>query len=190
MTPRLALVLIDVINPFRLAGADALFAQALPTAERIAALQTRLKGASVPSIYVNDAFREESDGSTSTAAPTLESAVAYCRRASPRARAMLQHVNPVANADHFIPKTKHSGFFRTELEVLLDRLEVNTVVLVGIAGDICVSFTANDAYMRGFRVCVPSDCVASERAPDNAHALSQMQRVLAADIRPSYLIRA
>ena len=103
---------------------------------------------------------------------------------------MLEQLNPVGNADHFVPKTKHSGFFRTDLEALLHRLGVNTVVLVGIAGDICVSFTANDAYMRDFRVWVPSDCVASERAPDNAHALSQMQRVLSADVRPSHLISA
>jgi nicotinamidase-related amidase len=30
-----------------------------------------------------------------------------------------------------------------------------------LTGDICVLFTANDAYIRDFRLVVPADCVAS-----------------------------
>ena len=55
----------------------------------------------------------------------------------------------------------------------------------GIATNICVLFTANDAYMRDFNVVVPSDCVASNDPADNHHALRQMQTVLKADITPS-----
>jgi hypothetical protein len=56
------------------------------------------------------------------------------------------------------------------------------LVLTGLAGDICVLFTANDAYMRGFEVVVPRDCIASERREDNDHALAQMARLLKAEI--------
>jgi nicotinamidase-related amidase len=61
-------------------------------------------------------------------------------------------------------------------------------VLTGFAGDICVLFTANDAYMRGFDVIVPADCVASEREEDNAHALRHMARILKADIATSNVL--
>ena len=56
------------------------------------------------------------------------------------------------------------------------------LVLTGFAGDICVLFTANDAYMRGFDVIVPADCVASESEKGNAYALRHMARLLKASI--------
>ena len=62
---------------------------------------------------------------------------------------------------------------------------MHTVILTGLTGDICVLFTANDAYMRDFQLVVPADCVASQDPDENRHALTHMQRVLKADIRPS-----
>jgi hypothetical protein len=59
------------------------------------------------------------------------------------------------------------------------------VILTGIAGDICVLFTANDAYMRDFSLVVPCDCVASNTAEQNRNALEVMAKVLKADTRPS-----
>ena len=85
--------------------------------------------------------------------------------------------------DYFVLKPKHSGFFSTTLDVLLEYLEVKTVILVGIAANICVLFTANDAYLRDFRLIVPHDCVASNTIEENNHALAQMQAVLKADTR-------
>ena len=69
--------------------------------------------------------------------------------------------------------------------MLLERLGARTLILTGFAGDICVLFTANDAYMRGFEVVVPADCVASESEQANTHALGQMERLLKADVQPS-----
>ena len=87
--------------------------------------------------------------------------------------------------DYFVLKPKHSGFFSTTLDILLDYLEVKVVILTGIAANICVLFTANDAYMRDFDVAVPRDCVASNTEEENGYALEQMAKVLKADIRPS-----
>ena len=41
----------------------------------------------------------------------------------------------------------------------------------GIAGNICVLFTANDAYMRDLKLFAPADCIVSNTAADNDHAL-------------------
>ena len=54
-----------------------------------------------------------------------------------------------------------------------------------MAANICVLFTANDAYMRDFRLVVPGDCVASNTEEENRYALEQMRKVLKADVRPS-----
>src|SRR6266508_3439192 len=87
--------------------------------------------------------------------------------------------------DYFVLKPKHSGFFSTTLDILLDYLQARTLILTGVAGNICILFTANGAYMRDFRLYVPGDCVAPNRAEDNDYALEQMRVVLKADVTPS-----
>ena len=69
--------------------------------------------------------------------------------------------------------------------MLLARWHTRRLILTGIAGNICVLFTANDAHMRDFQVAVPSDCVASEDQSSNEWALRQMHCVLGADVRLS-----
>ncbi|HEU6454541.1 MAG TPA: isochorismatase family protein [Roseateles sp.] len=59
------------------------------------------------------------------------------------------------------------------------------LIVTGIAADNCVFFTAMDAYLRGYSLWVPIDCVAAESAEARDQALQQMARVLKADIRPS-----
>ena len=92
-------------------------------------------------------------------------------------------------ADYFVLKPKHSGFYSTTLDVLLDYLQVRTLILTGVTGDICVLFTANDAYMRDYHLVIPSDCVASREAATNQRMLEHMERVLKADISPSSDLR-
>ena len=87
--------------------------------------------------------------------------------------------------DYFVLKPKHSGFYDTTLDTLLDDLRIRRVVLTGIAGNICVLFTANDAYMRGLRLYAPSDCIVSNTPEDNAFALRQMNEILKANLSPS-----
>lgn len=89
------------------------------------------------------------------------------------------------DGDYFVLKPKHSGFFSTTLDVLLDYLEARTLIITGVAGNICVLFTANDAYMRDFRLYVPSDCCASNDPEENRHALKQMETVLKTDTTSS-----
>jgi nicotinamidase-related amidase len=64
-------------------------------------------------------------------------------------------------------------------------LKATTLIITGIAGNSCVLFTANDAFMRDYRLLVPSDCVASIDPAANAYALRQMRDVLDANITPS-----
>lgn len=171
-----ALLLIDVINDLAFEGAEGLLHAALPMAERIAALKAHAKKAHIPVIYVNDNFgRWQSD---------LSKLIAHCLDENVPGKPIVERLMPTEN-DYFVLKPKHSGFFSTTLDTLLDYLNVKTVILTGVAGNICVLFTANDAYMRDFNLIVPSDCVASNTEEENTHALEQMHTVLKADIRPS-----
>ena len=101
-----------------------------------------------------------------------------------RARKPIVDLLAPADDDYFVLKPKHSGFFSTALSVLLRYLGVHTLILTGMAGNICVLFTANDAYMRDFRLVVPADCIASETASDNRRALATMRTLLKPTSRP------
>src|SRR5690606_23311324 len=103
--------------------------------------------------------------------------VENCLRGGVRGEPIARLLQP-GDEDYFVLKPKHSGFFSTTLDILLEYLEVRTVVLTGMAANICVLFTANDAYMRDLRLVVPEDCVASNTEQDNRYALEQMQSVL------------
>jgi len=171
-----ALLLIDVINDLEFPEADELLRYALPMAHKIAALKQRAERERVPVVYVNDNFgRWRSD---------FRAQVEHCLHDGVTGQPIVQLLRP-GDDDYFVLKPKHSGFYSTTLDILLRYLEVKTVVLTGIATNICVLFTANDAYMRDLHLIVPSDCVAANSAEENDAALQQMRKALKADIRPS-----
>jgi nicotinamidase-related amidase len=170
------LLLIDLINDLEFPEGEQLLEQTLPIVEKVAALKRRAKEHGIPVIYVNDNFgRWRSD---------FNAQVEHCLNDDVRGRPLAEALRPEED-DYFVLKPKHSGFFSTTLEILLDYLKARTLILAGVAGNNCVLFTANDAYLRDFRIVVPRDCVASNREEDNRYALEQMQTVLKADVRPS-----
>src|SRR6266446_7215096 len=171
-----ALLLIDVVNDFEFEGGDVLLELALPVGKNIANLKRLAKQAGIPAIYVNDNFGKwRSD---------LNKIVSHCLDDDVRGEPFVKLVLPEED-DYFVLKPKHSGFYRTSLELLLEHLGSRSLILAGIAGNNCVLFTANDAYVRDFKLFVPSDCVVSETTDENDYALKQMEKVLKADIRLS-----
>jgi nicotinamidase-related amidase len=168
-----ALLLIDVINDFDFEEGEQLLELALPVGKNIAELKKRANAAGIPSIYVNDNFgRWQSD---------FKKIVAHCSREDARGKAFVKLLLP-DDDDYFVLKPKHSGFYSTTLELLLTHLGARNLILTGIAGNNCVLFTANDAYMRDFKLFIPADCVVSNTGQENEHALKQMETVLKADV--------
>jgi nicotinamidase-related amidase len=171
-----ALLLIDVINDLEFDGGDALLAEALPMAKRLAALGERARRARLPVVYVNDNFGKwRSD---------FSKLLDHCLHDGVRGQALAELLRPDAD-DYFVLKPKHSGFFATTLDVLLRYLGVTTVVLTGLTADNCVLFTASDAFLRDYELVIPPDCVASEQSEHTRRALEHMQRVLKARLTPS-----
>src|SRR6266536_322635 len=172
---KFALLLIDVINDFDFPEADQLLKHARQMAPNLLRLKRRAQEAGVPVIYVNDNFgRWKSD---------LRHTVNHCAQHG-RGRDVVKLLQP-EKSDYFVLKPKHSGFFSTTLETLLRYLETQTLILTGIAGNFCVLFTANDAYMRDFNLFVPSDCTVSNTKKENDSALALMRKFLKADTRLS-----
>jgi len=176
----IALLLIDVINDLDFPEANQLLRYARPMARKLLRLKERAKRAGIPVIYVNDNFgRWQSD---------FRRQVRHCLRGDSRGHEIVTLLQPDED-DYFVLKPKHSGFFSTTLETLLRYLGSHTLIITGIAGNFCVLFTANDAYMRDYDLIIPSDCTASNSAEENREALALMRKFLKANTRPSSKLR-
>lgn len=173
---KIALLIIDMICDFEFDNGDKLCANAQPIAENIAKLKKKAKKADVPVIYVNDNFGKwQSD---------FKKLLRHTLNESARGHSIVEKLKP-DDEDYFVLKPKHSGFYSTTLDVLLKYLGTETLVLTGVTTDICILFTANDAYMRDFHLFIPRDCVAANDQKESEKTLRYMEKILDADTRPS-----
>lgn len=171
-----ALIIVDVINDLEFEGGEALLQNVLPMAERLAALAERAREAGIAVIYVNDNFGKwRSD---------FRALLDHCRNENVRGRQLAEILAP-KNSDYFVLKPKHSGFFSTTLDTLMEYLHVETIVIGGLTTDRCVLFTASDAHMRDLHIFVPEDCCAADSEEHHRDAITMIQRVLGADTTPS-----
>ena len=171
-----ALILIDVINDMEFERGEALLRNALPAAKKLSQLARRARNAGVPVIYVNDNFGKWRSDFRQQLGHVLEDGV----RGEPVAKLLRPD-----DDDYFVLKAKHSGFYHTQLDLLIDYLQVSTIVLAGLTTDICVLFTASDAYMRDLEIIVPPDCSAAQSIKHHDSALEHMTRVLKVKTTPS-----
>lgn len=171
-----ALILIDVISDFEFEDGEKLFKNALPMAENLARFKKRAKAAGIPAIYVNDNFGKwQSD---------LKKLLDHALDKNVRGSKIAELLAPDED-DYFVLKPKHSAFYSTTFDILLDYLECKTLILTGVATDICVLFSANDAYMRDFKLVIPGDLVAANDADESERTLRYIERLLKADTRRS-----
>lgn len=172
-----ALLIIDMINDFNFAHGEILSQKTSTMMCSILSLKEYFYKKNWPIIYINDHYKLwKAD---------LESLVQHC--SNERSKHIIDKILP-RDEDYFLIKPKHSAFYGTALDSLLQELKVDVLVLTGIAGNICVLFTANDAYMREYSLFVPKDCIASNHDEDNTYALTMMKKVLKANIEPSKII--
>lgn len=175
-TSPVALVLVDVINDLEFDGGKTLLKRALPMARRLASLAERARKAGVAVIYVNDNFGKwRSD---------FRTLLDHCMNDDVTGKA-LAHILAPEKTDYFMLKPKHSGFFSTTLDTLLEYLHVRTLVITGLTTDRCVLFTASDAHMRDLHLVVPEDCCAAQTQAQHKQAIEMIERVLDADTTPS-----
>jgi len=170
------LLLVDFINPLRFDGAKALTPSALAAADQTARLRRRLARQGVRTIYANDNYGQWNSD--------FRALWARCASKEGPAGHIAKQMKPTQR-DFVLLKPRHSAFHSTPLDILLEQLACKRLIITGIAADSCVFFSAMDAYLRGYSLWVPVDCVAAESADARDKALELMSRVLKADIRPS-----
>jgi len=84
--------------------------------------------------------------------------------------------------DYTVTKPSYSCFYKTSLDKLLKKLGITHLILTGVVTNICILYTTAEAYMRGYKVTIPKNCVAALTKNEHRFALQQMQHVFHAEI--------
>lgn len=130
------------------------------------------RNARIPIIYTQEAHRSTKVdfGRELDYGETL-----HCLEGS-RGVQIIPELAPQAS-DHVLVKRRYSGFFATDLDLLLKGLRASTLVITGVATDVCVRATAQDAMQHDYRVLVPRECVAGTRLDRHEAALENIAYV-------------
>lgn len=118
----------------------------------------------VPVIYTQDWHREED--------PEFKVWSPHCVEGTVGAE-IVQSLKP-ASGDHVVKKKSYDPWFETELEELLKRLKIKTMVVTGTVSNICVLHAVAGATLRGYESVVPMDCIAALNDIDQEFALRQI----------------
>jgi nicotinamidase-related amidase len=169
-----ALLVIDMLNPYEHDEAEDLAAH---VADAMGGIRTLIENAGerdVPIVYVNDNY-----GDWNSSAEELASAAMDGRHPE-----LVEPVLPPDGAS-FVIKARHSAFYQTPIEYLLDEMNVGRLILSGQVTEQCILYSALDAYVRHYDVTVPTDGVAAIHEDLADAALRMMERNMRATLCPA-----
>ena len=87
----------------------------------------------------------------------------------------------LSERDYVVPKRRYSGFFQTDLDILLRELGVKTLVMTGLHTHMCVRHTSADAYSLGYDVVVAKEATDSFTEEDYISGLAYLKTCYGAD---------
>lgn len=146
-----AVLIVDMLNDFCKDGGLMVLKEGSEIIEPIRALIEAARTKKVPVIYINDCHRKDKfDLEFKKRAP-------HCIEGTWGAE-VIEELKPLAE-DYCIPKRRFSGFYQTDLDLVLRELGVKTLVVTGVVTNICVMSTIADGFFRGYEIVVPTDCV-------------------------------
>ena len=166
-----ALIVIDMLNPYDHDDADELAAHVEHVVAPLGRLIDGARESDMELVYVNDNYGDFAASRDQMVERAL------CGRHP-------ELVEPIAPGEgcDLLQKVRHSAFYSTSLEYLLQQREVTQVILTGQVTEQCILYTALDAYVRHYSVCVPSDAVAAIDPALGDAALQMMRRNMRAEI--------
>jgi nicotinamidase-related amidase len=166
-----ALIVIDMLNPYDHADADELAAHVEDIVTPLRRLIDAARESDMELIYVNDNYGDFAASRDQMVERAL------CGR-HPE---LVEPIVPGEGCD-LLQKVRHSAFYSTSLEYLLQQREVTQVILTGQVTEQCILYTALDAYVRHYSVSVPSDAVAPIDPALGDAAVEMMRRNMRAEI--------
>lgn len=102
---------------------------------------------------------------------------------------LVESIRPQNSADEIaLKKHRYRGFVNTELDLILRSREIKTVIMTGVATNVCVESTARDAFMGGYFVVMPSDCCATYSDAEQEATLANMRQYFGQVVRVDEVI--
>ena len=143
----------------------------LRVVQPITTLRRTFHDAGLPVIYLQHTHQADGEdmGLIAKVFPPIR-ALGHCFDGSWDA-ATIDELTP-ASHDYVVKKRRFSGFYQTDLAALLQRLDVRTLVVSGVATNICVESTIRDAFYRDYPVVVPREATAAFTEEQEAGALA------------------
>jgi len=166
-----ALVVVDMLNPYDHPEAEELAEHVEGALPGVEALLRRAGEAEAPVVYVNDNYGDWNSSSEELARSAMDG----------KRPDLVDPILPV-EGQSFVVKARHSTFYETPLEYLLDQMGVGRLVFCGQVTEQCILYSALDAYVRHFDVVVPTDAVAAIYDDLGDAALKLMERNMSADL--------
>jgi nicotinamidase-related amidase len=164
-----ALLVVDMLNPYEHPEADRLAERVGKVLPGIRTMLRRADEEEVPVVYVNDNYGDWNSSSEELARRAMEGA-------HPE---LVEPVLP-AEGQSFVVKVRHSTFYQTPLEYLLDQMGVGRLVFTGQVTEQCILYSALDAYVRHLDVVIATDAVAAIYDDLGDAALTMMERNMSA----------
>lgn len=169
---KIAVLVIDMQNDFLVDGAPIKMPGGLEIIPSIQQLLNISRTKNIPIIYTRETHRaDKSDFGLELLGDEPEHALEGTKGVE-----IISELS-MKDGDYLIIKRRYSSFFQTDLETLLRGLGVELLVLTGIASDVCVRATAQDAQQNNYRVVVPRECVCGTREDRHEAALENIRYI-------------
>ena len=170
---KLAIIVIDMLNDF--VSGKLGFERAKAIVPNIKRLLDFAHERDIPVIYVCDAHSAED--------PELKLWGEHAMAGSEGAQ-VVPELKPTKK-DSVLEKHTYDIFFNTDMDEMLRGMGVKRLVLTGVVTEICVQNSAAGAFLRGYEIAVPEDCVASPDESAHRASLEYMKHVYGANVTNS-----
>lgn len=169
--PRYAIIVIDMLNDFITGALGCERGRAIVPALR--RLLTEARTHDIPVLYANDSHLKGIDHELTLWGD-------HALRGTEGAE-VIPELAPQAN-DYVVLKRRYSGFFRTDLDLLLRELEVDTLIITGMHAHMCCRHTAADAYCLGYHLVVPEETTDAFTEEDFLSGIRYMKEAYGAEV--------
>ncbi|SDV46820.1 isochorismatase family cysteine hydrolase [Chitinasiproducens palmae] len=174
---RTALIVVDMQRAFCEPGMPLYVPDTADIVDRIRALAETSRAAGVPVVFLRHIVRGDGSdtGRLLDLYPDINTALA---RGLPAVEVI--DALPTETGDIVVDKLFYSGFHNTDLDTILRRRDVDTIIVCGTVTNVCCETTVRDGAHREYKVVVAADAVAAMPYPDmgfGALTAAQVQAV-------------
>jgi nicotinamidase-related amidase len=166
-----ALLVVDMLNSYDHPEADELAEHVEAALPGVQTLLRRAGEVDAQVVYVNDNYGDWNSSSEELARSAMDG----------KHPELVEPVLPI-EGQSFVVKARHSTFYETPLEYLLDQMGVGRLIFCGQVTEQCILYSALDAYVRHFDVVIPTDAVAAIYDDLGDAALRLMERNMGAEL--------